>query len=103
MDTSGSIKAWRRIRRVKRSIQNRTMPHKRWSLERLRSESDYWRSCILITAGQLNLFAWIGKLEKTPFDLAAHFGGKPAGWGIFCNALCAMGLLRKRGGKYANK
>jgi 3-hydroxy-5-methyl-1-naphthoate 3-O-methyltransferase len=34
--------------------------------------------------------------------LAAHFGGNPEDWEIFLNALCAMGLLRKRRGKYAN-
>ena len=78
------------------------MPHNKWSLERLRTESSYWRSCILITAAHLDLFAWIGKREKTPSSLAGHFGGSPNGWQIFLNALCAMGLLRKRGGKYAN-
>jgi precorrin-6B methylase 2 len=78
------------------------MPDKKWSLERLRTESSYWRSCILITAAHLELFAWIGKREKRSTALAAHFGGRPEGWEIFLKALCAMGLLRKRGGKYAN-
>jgi len=78
------------------------MTDKRWSLERLRTESSYWRSCILITAAHLDLFAWIGKRGKKPSALAAHFGGRPEGWEIFLNALCAMGLLRKRRGKYAN-
>jgi SAM-dependent methyltransferase len=78
------------------------MPDKKWSVERLRSESSYWRSRILITAAQLELFAWIGKREKKPTALAAHFGGSPEVWEIFLNALCAMRLLRKRGGKYTN-
>jgi precorrin-6B methylase 2 len=78
------------------------MSHNKWSLERLRTESNYWRSCILITAAHLDLFAWIGKREKSPSALAEHFGGSPNGWQIFLNALCAMGLLRKHGGKYAN-
>ena len=78
------------------------MPDKKWNLERLRSESSYWRSCILITAAQLELFAWMGKREKKPTALAAHFGGSPEVWEIFLNALCAMSLLRKRRGKYAN-
>ena len=73
-----------------------------WSLERLRHESSYWRSCTIVTAGELGLFAWIGKRQKDAVALAAHFGGTAAGWEIFCNALCAVGLLRKRGGKYAN-
>ena len=78
------------------------MPGRAWNLKRLRSESGYWRSCILITAAHLDLFGWIGKQEKSPRALAAHFGGSAAGWEIFLNALCSMGLLRKRGGKYAN-
>jgi precorrin-6B methylase 2 len=78
------------------------MPHKKWSLERLRTESSYWRSCILITAAHLELFAWMGTREKSPSALAGHFGGSAEGWQIFLKALCAIGLLRKRGGKYAN-
>jgi precorrin-6B methylase 2 len=78
------------------------MPDNKWSLERLRSESSYWRACTLITAAHLELFAWIGKRQRRPAALAAHFGGKPEGWETFLNALCAMSLLRKRGGKYSN-
>jgi hypothetical protein len=78
------------------------MPRKQWSLERLRTESGYWRSCILITAAHLHLFARIGKREKSSAALAARLGGSPESWEIFLNALCAMGLLRKRGGKYSN-
>ena len=73
-----------------------------WSLERLRRESSYWRSCTIATAAQLGLFPWIGKRQTDAIALAAHFGGTTAGWEIFCNALCAMGLLAKRGVKYAN-
>jgi len=74
----------------------------KWTLDRLRSESAYWRVCVLISAGHIGLFAWIGKQLKSARALAAHFGGNPADWEIICNALCAMGLLRKRGSKYAN-
>jgi precorrin-6B methylase 2 len=78
------------------------MPGKQWSLKRLRAESNYWRSCILVTAAHLGVFAWIGKGEKKLTSLAAHFGGSPEGWEIFLNALCALGLLRKRRGAYVN-
>ena len=78
------------------------MPGKRWNLKRLRNESSYWRSSILITAAHLDLFALIGKREKTPGALTAHFGGSVTGWEIFLNALCGIGLLRKRGRKYSN-
>jgi ubiquinone/menaquinone biosynthesis C-methylase UbiE len=78
------------------------MPVRGWNLDRLRSESSYWRSGILTAAGHLDLFAWIGRREKSSRALAAHFGGSATGWEIFLNALCGMGLLRKRGDKYAN-
>lgn len=78
------------------------MPSRKWNLQRLRSESGYWRACILITAAHFDLFGWIGRRERSLKALTAHLGGSPAGWQIFLNALCAMGLLRKRGEKYAN-
>jgi 3-hydroxy-5-methyl-1-naphthoate 3-O-methyltransferase len=74
----------------------------RWSLERLRLQSNYWSSCIILTAAHLDLFAWIGKREKSAEALTARFGGRPEAWEIFLNALCAIGILRKRGGKYHN-
>jgi precorrin-6B methylase 2 len=78
------------------------MPAKQWNLERLLSESSYWRSCLIISAAHLDLFDWLGERETTPRALAAHFGGSSAAWEIFLDALCAMGLLRKRGERYAN-
>ena len=78
------------------------MASKRWNLERLQSEASYWRSCILITAAHLDLFGWIGKRGKSPRALAGHFGGRPMAWEIFLNALCGMGLMRKRGKRYPN-
>ena len=78
------------------------MSSSKWNRDRLRSESAYWRSCVLISAGHIGLFTWIDKQPKTPAALTAHFGGNPANWEIFCNALCAMGLLHKRGKQYAN-
>ena len=78
------------------------MASKKWNLNRLRNESSYWRSSILITAAQLDLFGWIGKWKKSTRDAAAHFGGDAVGWGTFLNALCGMGLIRKRGEQYTN-
>src|SRR6185369_17150324 len=101
MATSASTRTSRKVRRVKH-LPKRAMSQRRWTLERVRSESAYWRSCILITAGHLALFAWIGKRQKNAGALAAHFGGSPGGWEIFCDALSAMGLLRKRHENYAN-
>ena len=78
------------------------MPANAWNIRRLRSESSYWRSAILVTAAELDVFGWIGKQKKGPTSLAAHFGGNAAGWQIFLNALCGMGLLQKRSDKYVN-
>ena len=85
-----------------RATRSGVMPGRAWNLKRLRSESGYWRSCILITAAHLDLFGWIGKQEKSPRALTAHFGGVPPDGRSFSMRLCSMGLLRKRGGKYAN-
>lgn len=78
------------------------MAGEKWNLKRLQSESSYWRTCLLITASHLDLFAWIGKGEKSPRALAAHYGGRATGWEIFLDALCGMGLIRKRRDKYVN-
>ena len=78
------------------------MASEKWNPERLRSESSYWRSCILITAAHLDLFGWIGKGEKSSTAVAAYFGGHALSWELFLNALCGMGLMRKRGEKFAN-
>lgn len=79
------------------------MGNRHWDHKRLRSESSYWRACILLTAAHLDLFAWFGGQERNPNALVAHFGGHAAGWEIFLNALCAMGLMQKRGDKYAHR
>jgi SAM-dependent methyltransferase len=78
------------------------MSRERWNPERLQSESNYSRACILITAAHLDLFGRIGKRRITASTLAAGLGGGSAGWEIFLDALCAMGLMRKRGRWYAS-
>jgi precorrin-6B methylase 2 len=78
------------------------MRSREWNADRLRSDSSYWRACILIAAAHLDLFHWIGQRKKSAGAFAAHFGGRAAGWEIFLNALCGMGLLRKRLDEYAN-
>lgn len=78
------------------------MSNKQWTLGGLRAESSYWRACILLTAAHLGLFAWIADGEKKAPAFTAHFGGRTPGWEIFLDALCAMGLLRKRARGYGN-
>jgi SAM-dependent methyltransferase len=79
------------------------MRSKQSGLKRFRAESGYWRSAILLAAAELELFSWVGKRARSRAAVAAHFGGDPQGWEIFLNALCALGLLRKHGEKYANR
>ena len=78
------------------------MPDRRWTVERLHSESSYWRSCILLTAARLDLFDFVGSGQKTAAALAAHYGGHPTGWEIFLKALTGMGLLRQRRQGFSN-
>ena len=78
------------------------MSHKQWTPQKLRSEGGYWRARILSTASHLELFDWVGKGAKSPRAVSTYYGGTPQGWEIFLNALSAMGLLRKRAGKYEN-
>jgi SAM-dependent methyltransferase len=77
-------------------------PGKNWTVEQLRGEASYWRACVLLTAARLDLFEFIGAREKTPAAFAAHYGGDPAGWEVYLNALCGMALLRRRVRKFRN-
>ena len=78
------------------------MPAHKWTVEQLHGEACYWRACILLTAARLDLCEFIGTREKTPVGFAARYGGDPAGWEIYLNALCGMGLLRRRRRAYRN-
>ena len=78
------------------------MASKKWNLERLRSESSYWRSCILITAAHLDLFNWMGQAGKKFRSAGCSFWRPCGGWEMFLQALCGMGLMRKRGVKFSN-
>ena len=72
------------------------------TVEQLHGEAACWRACILLTAARLGLFEFIGAGKKTPAGFIAHYGGDPAGWEVYLNALCGMGLLRRRGRAYCN-
>jgi SAM-dependent methyltransferase len=78
------------------------MPGNKWTVEQLHGETSYWRACILLTAARLDLFEFIDARQKTAADFAAHYGGDPAGWEVYLNALCGMGLLRQRWRTYRN-
>ena len=71
------------------------MPGKAWNLERLRSESSYWRSCILHHRSPSRSFRLDGQARENSQGAAAHFGGSATGWEIFLDALCGMGLMQQ--------
>lgn len=72
-----------------------------WSVDRLQNESDYGRGAIVLTAAHLDLFAWFGKRRLKAEAVAAYYGGANDGWESFLNALGAIGLMRKRAGRYS--
>ena len=78
------------------------MPPRKWTVEQVHGEVSYWRACVLLAAARLDLFEFIGAREKTPAGFTSHYRGDPALWEIYLNALCGMGLLRRRGRAYRN-
>ena len=90
---------------VEREPKERLTAHasyKRWSPQRLRAAGDYSQARILSTAVHLELFDWFGNGFKSARAASNHFGATPEIWKIFLDALCAMGLLRKRAARYEN-
>jgi hypothetical protein len=58
---------YKNVARCRRGRESDLQPNRvssKWNLDRLRNESAYWRSCVLISAGHIGLFAWIGKQRK---------------------------------------
>lgn len=74
-----------------------------WTKHALIEESSrYWETCALHTAVKLDLFTAIGG-EKVDADaVAKRIGGNTRGVETLLNALCAMDLLAKEKGLYAN-
>ncbi|MCL6634859.1 MAG: methyltransferase domain-containing protein [Peptococcaceae bacterium] len=62
----------------------------------------YWYSEALFTAVELGLFTRLEPGGKTPEELAAALGLHPAGLERFLHALCALGLVARRGEVYFN-
>ena len=57
----------------------------------------FWEPKVLLTAIKTGLFEFLHTLGK-PADTAAiagRFQGNERAWGLFCNALSAMGFLKK--------
>lgn len=57
---------------------------------------------VLFTAAELGLFAALGRQKLSASQLSRRLGLDPRGTRIVCDALVALGLLRKLAGRYAN-
>ena len=62
----------------------------------------FQRSRVFLTAYELDVFSAIGDEEKTSEEVANIIGTDPRGTDRLLNALCALELLTKADGKYAN-
>ena len=57
---------------------------------------------VVLTAHRLGLFTALDRGERSAAELAAAIGADRRGTRILCDALAALGLLAKRGDRYAN-
>jgi SAM-dependent methyltransferase len=68
----------------------------------LELSGSYWETCTLHTAVKLELFTVIGGEPLDAETVAKRIGGNAYAVETLLNALCAMGLLTKERGLYAN-
>lgn len=61
----------------------------------------YWRSCVLHAGVVLDVFSPLAEAPATPESLAPVLGCESRALGMLLRALCAMGLLERRGAAYA--
>jgi len=62
----------------------------------------FQRSRVLLTAYELDLFTTVGVGAKSSSEVAAAIGTDARATDRLMNALCAMGLMRKKGNKFSN-
>ena len=62
----------------------------------------YWKHKVTLTAVKLDLFSLLAKGPRDAAAIAGSFRGHIEAFGVFLNALVAIGLLEKNDGLYAN-
>ncbi len=62
----------------------------------------FQQSRVVLTAFELGLFTAVGSGARTSAEVAADIGTNPRATDRLMNALCAIGLLAKEGGRYSN-
>ncbi|GAB6096462.1 methyltransferase [Desulfatiferula olefinivorans] len=74
-----------------------------WDIKKLLETSGYyWKTCTLHTGVRLDVFTLIGDTPKDAAAICRDLDGDLRAVTTLLNALCAMGLLSKRGDVYAN-
>jgi SAM-dependent methyltransferase len=74
----------------------------KWPAERvLDLAKSYREACVLAAAADLELFGAISGRRLTAGQVARRIRGHPRSAGILLDALAALGLLRKRAGRYS--
>ena len=68
----------------------------------LAAASGYQRSMLILSGFELGVWSALGDGALSGPEVAARIGADTRGTERLCNALCAIGLLRKSGGRYAN-
>lgn len=72
-------------------------------MERIREmASAFQRSRVLLSAWELDLFTAVADEWRSSSEVAASVGADVRGTDRLMNALCALGLLEKREGRFAN-
>jgi 2-polyprenyl-3-methyl-5-hydroxy-6-metoxy-1,4-benzoquinol methylase len=62
----------------------------------------FQRSRVLLTAYELNAFSSVGEGDKSSGDVAVAIGADVHATDRLMNALCAMGLMTKKDGRFSN-
>ena len=62
----------------------------------------YWQTCALHAGVKLDIFTTIGKKERPADEIAGRIQADERAVAMLLNALVAMGLLRKEGGRFGN-
>lgn len=74
-----------------------------WNIGQLLSISNgYWKGCAVQAAVRLRFFSHLGSEKKSVGEVAAGTDTDTRGAGLLLDALSAMGLVEKEGGKYKN-
>jgi len=68
----------------------------------LETSGYYWRTCTLHAGVKLDVFTKIGNEKLTAEEAAERIGGEARAAAMLLDALAAMELLKKEGGRYAN-